>query len=83
MINEVFYCWKHCNICFLSVGSYDLQVPENHKVNDKIGILELEDRDQIQNKEPIFIIPSDVNKVFNITLSPNRNGNLMLRKVGG
>uniref|UniRef100_A0A3Q3VZH4 Cadherin-5 n=1 Tax=Mola mola TaxID=94237 RepID=A0A3Q3VZH4_MOLML len=69
------------NIASFSRRSYDLQVPENHKVNEKIGILELEDRDQIQNKEPIFIIPNDVSSMFNITLSPNKNGNLMLRKV--
>lgn len=59
-----------------------LQVPENHKMNEKIGSLELEDRDQIQNKEPIFTIPNDISRVFNIELSPNKDGNLMLKKVG-
>lgn len=65
-----------------SAGSYELQVPENHKVNEKIGVLELEDRDQLQNKEPTFIIPNDISRVFGIELSPNKDGNLMLRKVG-
>lgn len=67
--------------CF-SAGSYELQVPENHKVNEKIGILELEDRDQLQNKEPTFNIPNDISRVFGIELSPNKDGNLMLKKVG-
>lgn len=65
-----------------SAGSYELQVSENHKVNEKIGVLELEDRDQLQNKEPTFIIPNDISRVFGIELSPNKDGNLMLRKVG-
>lgn len=59
-----------------------MQVPETHKVNEKIGSLELEDRDQIQNKEPIFIIPNDISKEFSIELSPNKDGNLILKKVG-
>ncbi|XP_022608561.1 cadherin-5 [Seriola dumerili] len=58
---------------------YELQVPEDHKVNEKIGTLELEDRDQIHNKEPIFIIPKENNKMFSAELSPNKDGNLMLR----
>lgn len=64
-------------------GTYELQVPENHKVNEKIGTLELEDRDQIQNKEPIFTLPSDISRLFSVELSPTKDANLMLRKVGG
>lgn len=52
-------------------------------MNEKIGTLELEDRDQIQNKEPIFNILNGNSKVFNIELSPNKDGNLMLKQVGG
>lgn len=52
-------------------------------MNEKIGTLELEDRDQIQNKEPIFAILSENSKIFNIELSPNKDGNLMLKQVGG
>ncbi|KAG7512107.1 hypothetical protein JOB18_020379 [Solea senegalensis] len=60
---------------------YELQVPEDHKLNEKIGTLELEDRDQIQNKEPIFTIPSEHNRMFNIELSPNKDGNLLLKQA--
>ncbi|XP_029136222.2 cadherin-5 [Labrus bergylta] len=69
------------NIASFTRKVYDLQVPEDHKLNEKIGTLELEDRDQIQNKEPSFIIPNDSNKVFLIDLSPNKDGNLMLKQA--
>ncbi|KAM9344858.1 cadherin-5 [Symphorus nematophorus] len=69
------------NIASFTRRTYELQVPENHKVNEKIGTLELEDRDQIQNKEPIFSIQNDISKVFTVELSPNKDGNLMLRKA--
>lgn len=76
--------WTHYTVFFfLSAGSYELEVPENHKVNEKIGLLELEDRDEIRNKDPIFTIPDDIRKVFNIELTNNKDGNLMLKKVGG
>lgn len=62
-------------------ASYELQVPEDHKLNEKIGALELEDRDQVQNKEPLFTIPSDNARMFSVELNPNKDGNLMLRQV--
>ena len=62
---------------------YELQVPENTKLNEKIGTLQVEDRDQLQNKEPTFIIPPEYSKVFGVELSPNKDGNLMLKQVGG
>lgn len=52
-------------------------------MNEKIGTLELEDRDQIQNKEPSFTLSSDISKLFGVELSPTKDANLMLRKVGG
>ncbi|XP_041646257.1 cadherin-5 [Cheilinus undulatus] len=69
------------NIASFTRKVYDLEVPENHKLNEKIGTLELEDRDQIQNKEPIFAILNENNKVFNIELTPNKDGNLMLKQA--
>lgn len=70
-------------LSFLSTATYTMQVPENHKLTEKIGTLELVDRDQIQNKEPIISIQGEHNKVFNVELSPNKDGNLMLRQVRG
>ncbi|XP_074503492.1 cadherin-5 [Sebastes fasciatus] len=70
------------NIASFTRKTYELHVPEDHKLNEKIGTLELEDRDQIQNKEPIFIIPNENNKVFTVELSsPNKDGNLMLKQA--
>lgn len=61
--------------------SYELQVPENHRVHEKIGTLELEDRDQLQNKEPIFSLPEDISKLFSVQRSsPTKDANLMLNK---
>lgn len=69
------------NCSFSTAGTYELQVPEDHKLSDKMGTLELEDRDQIQNKEPIFAIPSEHGKMFSLELSPSKDGNLMLKQV--
>lgn len=54
---------------------------ENHRVHEKIGTLELEDRDQIQNKEPIFSLPEDINRLFSVERSPTKDANIMLNKV--
>lgn len=73
----------HTFLSFLSAETYTLQVPENHKLTEKIGTLELVDRDQIQNKEPIISIIGEHSRVFNVELSPNKDGNLMLKQVRG
>ncbi len=83
MVIFTILCSLHIHVCFLSAETYELQVREDHKMNEKIGTLELEDRDQIRNKEPIFTISADSNKMFNIELNPDKDGNLMLKQVGG
>lgn len=50
-------------------------------MHEKIGTLELEDRDQIQNKEPIFSILEDNHRLFSVERSPTKDANLMLNKV--
>ncbi|XP_028278866.1 cadherin-5 [Parambassis ranga] len=67
------------NIASFTQDTYELQVPEDHKLSEKIGTLKLEDRDEIQNKEPIFTIVNE--KMFSIERSPNKDGNLMLREA--
>ncbi|XP_060943255.1 cadherin-5 [Limanda limanda] len=69
------------NIASFAQKVYWLEVPEDHKLNEKIGTLEVVDRDQIQNKEPIFTILSENSKVFNVELSPSKDGNLMLKQA--
>ncbi|XP_041866187.1 cadherin-5 [Melanotaenia boesemani] len=68
------------NVAYFTDRTYELHVPENRKLNEKIGTLKLEDRDEIQNKEPLLTIQSDYNKIFNFVLSPNKDGNLILRQ---
>ncbi|KAE8280975.1 Cadherin-5 Vascular endothelial cadherin [Larimichthys crocea] len=65
------------NIASFTRRTYELQVPENHRLNEKIDTLELEDRDEKQNKQPRFTIPSDT---FYIKLSRNNDGDVMLKK---
>lgn len=68
-------------VCFPSAERYDLTVREDHKVNEMIGTLELEDRDEIGNKEPIFTILNDINRMLSVELNTNKDGNLMLKNV--
>ncbi|XP_054456421.1 cadherin-5 [Anoplopoma fimbria] len=68
------------NIASFTRRIYELQVPEDHKLNEMIGTLELNDRDQFQNKEPVFNPLTE--KMFGIELSiPNKDANLMLRQA--
>ncbi|XP_034753743.1 cadherin-5 [Etheostoma cragini] len=69
------------NMASFTRKTYELHVPEDRKLNEKIGTLELEDRDQIQNKEPIFNILNGNSNIFYIELSPNKDGNLMLKQA--
>ncbi|TKS86084.1 Cadherin-5 Vascular endothelial cadherin [Collichthys lucidus] len=65
------------NIASFTRRTYELQVPENHRLHEKIDTLELEDRDEKQNKQPRFTIPSDT---FDIKLSRNNDGDVILKK---
>ncbi|KAM3862896.1 cadherin-5 [Diretmus argenteus] len=60
---------------------YDLEVREDKKLNEMIGSLELEDRDQIQNKDPVFTITPPFNNMFDVGRSPNKDGNVMLKQA--
>ncbi|KAF3707971.1 Cadherin-5 Vascular endothelial cadherin [Channa argus] len=66
------------NIASFTRRTYELQVPEDKKLNEKIGTLELDDRDQIQNKIPIFTIEPE--NGFNVERSPNKDANIILMK---
>ncbi|XP_029926702.1 cadherin-5 [Myripristis murdjan] len=68
------------NLASFTKKTYELQVPEDHKLNEKIGSLELEDRDEIQNKDPSFTIASPFNNMFDVERSPTKDGNLMLKQ---
>lgn len=69
------------NIASFTQTTYELSVPEDHKLSEKIGTLKLRDEDESGNKEPIFTIPEDIRKMFNIELNKEKDGNIMLRKA--
>ncbi|XP_071767832.2 cadherin-5 [Centroberyx gerrardi] len=69
------------NMASFTKKTYELLVPEDHKLNEKIGSLELEDRDQIQNKDPVFTVTPPFNNIFDVERSPNKDGNLMLKQA--
>uniref|UniRef100_A0A8C8DRQ6 Cadherin-5 n=1 Tax=Oryzias sinensis TaxID=183150 RepID=A0A8C8DRQ6_9TELE len=61
---------------------YEMKVPENHKLNEVIDTLVVDDRDELKNKRPVFrILKEEYNKVFGIQLDSNKNGNLVLKQA--
>lgn len=68
------------NIASFSINHFEVKVPEDHKLNEKITTLQLEDRDQIQNKVPRISISGDYSRMFNVEINSNKDGNLMIRQ---
>lgn len=68
------------NIASFNTNHFEVKVPEDHKLNEKITTLQLEDRDQIQNKVPRISISGDYSRMFNVETNSNKDGNLMLRQ---
>lgn len=81
--HNMFFSWPILSLSLLSAGVYEMPVREDHSVTKEIGTLELEDRDLIDNKEPLFTIPNDLTHIFAIECNDDKNGKLMLKKVGG
>ncbi|XP_072246678.1 cadherin-5 [Leuresthes tenuis] len=69
------------NLPSFTTRTYEITVPENHKLNQNITTLRLEDRDEFQNKNPLFSIPSDHGNIFYVELNENKDGNLMLKQA--
>ncbi|XP_030297998.1 cadherin-5 [Sparus aurata] len=69
------------NIASFTRRVYEMPVREDHSVTKEIGTLELEDRDLIDNKEPLFTIPNDLTHIFAIERNDDKNGKLMLKKA--
>ncbi|KAJ8417762.1 hypothetical protein AAFF_G00226050 [Aldrovandia affinis] len=62
-------------------GTFNFDVKENEKANFKVGIMEVNDKDEDQNKDPIFSIkPELCNNVFRIVQNPRRDGELSLKQ---
>lgn len=52
-------------------------------MNEKIGTLQVDDRDEIRNKVPVFSIPDKKTPwIFGVEVSkPNKDGDLVLKQV--
>ncbi|XP_072293390.1 cadherin-5 [Eucyclogobius newberryi] len=68
------------NIASFITNHFEETVPENHKMNEKITILKLEDRDEPRNKVPRISIAGDYTRMFNVEINSEKDGNLMLRQ---
>lgn len=68
------------NIASFTTNHFEVKVPEDHKLNEKITTLELVDKDQIQNKVPRISISGDYSRMFNVETNSNKDGNLMIRQ---
>ncbi|XP_067258180.1 cadherin-5 [Chanodichthys erythropterus] len=66
------------NIATFKTGKYQFDVKEDSKPGFVIGILGVEDKDEIQNKDPSFTV-FDYDKVFDIKLSNEKDGILSLK----
>uniref|UniRef100_A0A8C2L5C5 Cadherin-5 n=1 Tax=Cyprinus carpio TaxID=7962 RepID=A0A8C2L5C5_CYPCA len=67
------------NIATFKKGKYQFNVKEDSKLGTEIGILGVEDKDEIQNKNPIFTIQNEFDKVFDIKLNYEKDGILSLK----
>lgn len=69
------------NIASFTQRNYLVSVPENHAVNEDIGMLELVDRDEDVNKQPVFSIPSDSGQIFSTKRSKFKDCILVLKQA--
>ncbi|MCJ8747185.1 hypothetical protein PDJAM_G00150470 [Pangasius djambal] len=68
------------NVATFSKQSYHFAVKENMPVGFKIGTLDIKDRDEKQNKKPIFTVDHSHKDIFDLELNENNDGVLTLKK---
>lgn len=67
------------NIATFKSGRYQFNVKEDLKPGTEIGLLEVEDKDEIQNKDPTFALQSKFDEVFDIKRTKEKDGMLSLK----
>ncbi|XP_077085394.1 cadherin-5 [Siphateles boraxobius] len=67
------------NIATFKKGKYHFNVKEDSEIGFKIGILEVEDKDETQNKDPTFTIQHQYDEMFGIKPSNEKDGILSLK----
>ncbi|MCI4392969.1 hypothetical protein PGIGA_G00152000 [Pangasianodon gigas] len=68
------------NVATFSKESYHFVVKEDVPVGFKIGALDIKDRDEKQNKKPIFTVDDSQKDIFDLELNENNDGVLTLKK---
>ncbi|XP_015236871.1 PREDICTED: cadherin-5-like [Cyprinodon variegatus] len=69
------------NMASFSNRKYEISVKENHKLDEEIGKLTVMDRDEPENKQPLFSILSDGGKTFNAKPDQNKDCILVLKQA--
>ncbi|XP_056599536.1 cadherin-5 [Triplophysa dalaica] len=67
------------NIATFKTGTYQFKVQEDTKPGSEIGILGVEDRDEIQNKDPTFTLQQTYREMFGIRPNNDKDGILSLK----
>ncbi|XP_026071241.1 cadherin-5-like isoform X2 [Carassius auratus] len=67
------------NIATFKKGKYTFNVKEDSKQEYEIGVLDVDDKDEIQNKDPTFTIQHEFDEVFDIKLNNEKDGILTLK----
>ncbi|KAJ8339980.1 hypothetical protein SKAU_G00346130 [Synaphobranchus kaupii] len=69
------------NMASFKRGAFSFDVRENEKPAFKVGVLEVEDQDEEQNKDPSFSIkPESCSSVFQVEQNPRRDAVLTLKQ---
>ncbi|XP_059389974.1 cadherin-5 [Carassius carassius] len=69
------------NIATFKKGEYHFNVKEDSEPGYEIGKLEVEDKDEIQNKDPSFTIQQKFVEIFGINISNVKDGILSLKRT--
>ncbi|XP_016363337.1 cadherin-5-like [Sinocyclocheilus anshuiensis] len=67
------------NIVTFKKEKYHFNVKEDSKLGYEIGILGVEDKDEIQNKDPTFTMQHEFDEVYDIKLNNEKDGVLSLK----
>ncbi|KAJ0066811.1 hypothetical protein NL108_002862 [Boleophthalmus pectinirostris] len=68
------------NIASFTTNNFEVSVPENHRLNQKITTLQLHDRDERRHKNPLFFITGGYSQMFEVKPDQERDGSLMLKQ---
>lgn len=71
-----------CTLCvFFPTERYEFSVKEDEPAGFNIGRLDINDRDEKQNKNATFTIDQSQTETFDVKLNDNNDGVLILKKV--